>query len=76
MTQSICSIATEDLDIDTFDVDSQFDMLSPDMTPSAVQVLDLNDSDDELKMKPVAKAEGNILHFVASINPDFQFSVW
>jgi len=73
MTQSIYSIATEDLDIDTFDVDSQFDILSPDMTPSPVQSPDLNDSDDELKMKPLAitKAHGNILHSIAFINLDF-----
>ena len=71
MTQSICSIATEDLDIDTFDVDSQFDMLPPDMTPSPVQSSDLNDSDDELKMKPLAKAHGNLFHSIPFIILDF-----
>jgi len=71
MTQSIYSIATEDLDIDTFDVDSQFDMLPPDMTLSAVQSPDLNDSDDELKMKPLSMAHGNLFHSIAFINLDF-----
>ena len=70
MTQSICSIATEDLDIDTIDVDSQFDMLPPDMT-LPVQSPDLNDSDDELKMKPLAKAHGNLFHSIPFINLDF-----
>jgi len=75
MTQSIYSIATEDLDIGTFDVDSQFDMLPPDMTLSAVQSPDLNDSDDELKIKPLAKAHGNIFHSINFINLDFYFFV-
>ena len=69
MTQSVYSIATEDLDIDTFDVDSQFEMTSPDMLP---QIPDyLRDSDEGPEMKSLAKVEGNILHFIASINPDF-----
>jgi len=69
MTQSVYSIDTEDLDIDTFDGDSQFEMTSPDMLP---QIPDyLRDSDEGPKMKPLAKAEGNFLHFIASINLDF-----
>jgi len=69
MTQIIYSVATEDLDLDTFDVDSQFEMTSPDMPP---QIPDyLSESDERPKMKPLAKVEGNILQFIASINPDF-----
>jgi len=68
MTQSIYSVATEDLDLDTFDVDSQLEMTSPDMT---IQIPDyLSDSEEGPKMKPLAKAEGSFLQFIA-INPDF-----